>query len=126
LGTLIGRPPSRPSTTFLAHPNRVSHMRRSAAHWRAIHARTATRPWTGAPYSGVCPPPTAPHSKRPPATGSGNVAATQRRTADRRHRGRTAPSHHLPALPHPFVSTTRQPSRPCERRDDDDDHHPPD
>jgi hypothetical protein len=38
-GTLIGRPPSRPSTTFLAHPTRVSYTRRSAAHWWAIPRR---------------------------------------------------------------------------------------
>ena len=107
-GTLIGRPPCRPSTTFVAHLTRVSHTRRSAAHWRAIHPRTAARLWTGVPYSGACPPPTAPP---PPYPQSGHpqlgAATSQRRTAERRRRGLTAPSQHLPAPPPCFFSSSQ-------------------
>jgi hypothetical protein len=99
-------PPKQATTTFLAHPTR-SHTRRSAAHWRAIHPRTVSRPWTSAAYSGARPPPMAPPLSRPPLHPQSGcpqlrAATSQRCTGERRRRGLTAPSQHLPAPPHPF------------------------
>ena len=90
-------------STFLAHPTHISHTRRSAAHWRAIHPQTAARLWTGAPCSRACsplmaPPPSHPQSGHPQL----GAATSQRCTAERRRRGLTAPYQHLPAPPHPF------------------------
>jgi len=81
-GSLTGRPPSRPSTPhLLARMACVSCMPRRAAHWRANPAAASSmaRNWrailAGRAFpidGGTTPSPL----KRPPTTGSGNIAAT--------------------------------------------------